>query len=50
MPEAISNTSPLLYLYRIGAMDWLPKMFSAKAQGLTDKIEPLIGRLEDSGM
>jgi predicted nucleic acid-binding protein len=28
MPEAISNTSPLLYLYRIGVIDWLPKLFS----------------------
>ncbi len=28
MPEAISNTSPLLYLYRIGAIDWLPKLFN----------------------
>lgn len=28
MPEAISNTSPLLYLYRIGAMDWLPQLFN----------------------
>jgi hypothetical protein len=28
MPEAISNTSPLLYLYRIGGLDWLPKLFS----------------------
>lgn len=28
MPEAISNTSPLLYLYRIGVVDWLPKLFS----------------------
>lgn len=28
MPEAISNTSPLLYLYRIGAVDWLPLLFS----------------------
>lgn len=27
MPEAISNTSPLLYLYRIGALTWLPKLF-----------------------
>jgi len=27
MPEAISNTSPLLYLYRIGVIDWLPKLF-----------------------
>ncbi len=28
MPEAISNTSPLLYLYRIKALDWLPQLFA----------------------
>jgi len=28
MREAISNTSPLLYLYRIGAMDWLASLFT----------------------
>jgi hypothetical protein len=27
MPDAISNTSPLLYLYRIGAIGWLTKLF-----------------------
>jgi hypothetical protein len=27
MAEAISNTSPLLYLYRIGAVDWLGELF-----------------------
>ncbi|WP_207217711.1 MULTISPECIES: hypothetical protein [Sorangium] len=27
MAEAISNTSPLLYLHRIGAIDWLAEMF-----------------------
>jgi predicted nucleic acid-binding protein len=27
MVEAISNTSPLLYLYRIGRIEWLPAMF-----------------------
>ena len=27
MPEAISNTSPLLYLYRIEALNWLPELF-----------------------
>jgi len=27
MPKAISNTSPLLYLYRVEAIDWLPKLF-----------------------
>lgn len=28
MPKAISNTSPLLYLYRIGVLDWLPELFA----------------------
>lgn len=28
MPEAISNTSPLLYLYRISGIDWLPQLFT----------------------
>jgi predicted nucleic acid-binding protein len=28
MLGAISNTSPLLYLYRIGILDWLPKLFT----------------------
>lgn len=28
MLTAISNTSPLLYLHRVGAIDWLPKLFS----------------------
>src|SRR3989304_1769138 len=27
MLKAVSNTSPLLYLYRIGAINWLPKLF-----------------------
>ena len=27
MPKAISNTSPILYLYRIGGAEWLPKLF-----------------------
>ncbi len=27
MPGAISNTSPLLYLYRIGTLEWLPRIF-----------------------
>ena len=26
MPEVISNTSPLLYLHRIDALDWLPEL------------------------
>ena len=29
MPDAICNTSPLLSLYRIGALDWLPKLFTS---------------------
>jgi len=28
LPEAISNTSPLLYLYRIEVLDWLPQLFT----------------------
>jgi predicted nucleic acid-binding protein len=27
MPNAISNTSPLLYLYRIEVIEWLPRLF-----------------------
>ncbi len=27
MPNAIVNTSPLVYLYRIGVIDWLGKLF-----------------------
>lgn len=27
MPSAISNTSPLLYLHRIGVSHWLPELF-----------------------
>lgn len=27
MAVAVSNTSPLLYLYRIGAIEWLPQLF-----------------------
>jgi predicted nucleic acid-binding protein len=27
MPEAITNTSPLVYLHRIGALGWLPGLF-----------------------
>jgi len=27
VPKAISNTSPILYLYRIGGAEWLPKLF-----------------------
>lgn len=29
MPEAISNTSPLVYLHRIDALGWLPQIFSS---------------------
>ena len=28
MPEAICNTSPLLYLYRLRVLDWLSQIFS----------------------
>ena len=26
MPDAITNTSPMLYLYRIGRLEWLPQL------------------------
>ena len=29
MADAISNTSPLLYLYRIGALEWLHRLFGS---------------------
>lgn len=29
MPDAVSNTSPLLYLYRIDAIDLLPRLFNS---------------------
>lgn len=29
MAEAISNTSPLLYLYRVGAIEWLAELFQS---------------------
>lgn len=27
MPDAITNTSPLLYLYRVNVIEWLPQLF-----------------------
>ena len=44
MPEAISNTSPLLYLHRIGAMGWLPQLFDAVWTPDAVKRELLEGR------
>jgi hypothetical protein len=29
MADAISNTTPLLYLYRIGAASWLAELFQS---------------------
>ena len=44
MPKAISNTSPLLYLYRIGAIKLLPKMFDEVSTAEAVKNELLAGR------
>ena len=44
MLKAISNTSPLLYLYRIGAINWLPKLFDEVWTPETVKNEMLAGR------
>ncbi|MCW1969894.1 MAG: DUF3368 domain-containing protein [Anaerolineae bacterium] len=44
MVKAISNTSPLLYLYRIGAIHWLPYLFSEVLIPKAVQIELQIGR------
>ena len=44
MPKVISNTSPLLYLYRIGAINWLPKLFDEVWAPDAVKNELLAGR------
>ena len=44
MPNVISNTSPLLYLYRIGAINWLPKLFDEVWAPEAVKNELLAGR------
>ncbi|MCL5612003.1 MAG: DUF3368 domain-containing protein [Chloroflexi bacterium] len=44
MLKAISNTSPLLYLYRIGAINWLPKLFDEVWTPEAVKNELLAGR------
>ena len=28
MPDVISNTSPLVYTYHIGVLEWWPQLFS----------------------
>jgi predicted nucleic acid-binding protein len=44
MPDAISNTSPLFYLHRIGVLEWLPALFGAiwVPQAVCDEL--LVGR------
>ncbi len=44
MLKAISNTSPLLYLYRIGAIHWLPELFDEVWIPEAVKNELLAGR------
>jgi predicted nucleic acid-binding protein len=44
MLKAISNTSPLLYLYRIGAIHWLPELFEEVWIPEAVKNELLAGR------
>ena len=43
MPKAVSNTSPLLYLYRIDAINLLPKMFDEVWTAESVKNELLAG-------
>ena len=42
--KVISNTSPLLYLYRIRGIDWLPKLFNEVWTPEAVKDELLAGR------
>lgn len=44
MYNAITNTSPLLYLYRIGAISWLPQLFDEIWTPEAVKQELLAGR------
>lgn len=44
MPKAITNTSPLLYLYRIEAIEWLPSLFGEVWAPEAVKNELLAGR------
>jgi predicted nucleic acid-binding protein len=43
MLKAVSNTSPLLYLYRIGAINWLPQIFDEVSTPEEVKNELLAG-------
>jgi predicted nucleic acid-binding protein len=47
MPDAITNTSPLVYLHRIQTLEWLPALFE---EIWTERIEPLVQRLVDAGL
>lgn len=49
MAEAISNTSPLLYLYRIGAMDWFAEIFTDAGMWLSGEIRLRILSLAGEG-
>ena len=46
MAEAISNTTPLLYLYRIGALSWLQELFQSVWAPGAVVIELEAGRLK----
>ncbi len=46
MTDVISNTSPLLYLYRIGGIDWLPCLFNEIWKPSVVKNELLAGRIK----
>ncbi len=46
MRKAISNTSPLLYLYRIAALPWLPQIFTHIWTPKAVSIELQVGRLK----
>ena len=49
MTDAISNTSPLVYLHRAGVLDWLPRL-NGEERGFGELLSSIIGRLRESGM
>ncbi len=50
MPEAITNTSPLIYLHRVQALEWLPRLFEEiwTPQAVVDELSEGVRRRADS--
>ncbi len=50
MPEAITNTSPLIYLHRVQALEWLPQLFDDiwTPQAVVEELSEGLRRRADS--